>query len=194
MKGGTSPSRTFPLAMALWPCSLHYLKVAILEFMLLCSTARQSSYSGVYLADPGGSRTSFQSSYCIMHAMPPSPAPPPHAHAQSRPEEGEPWLASWPLGEATEMKPGVLQMQRLYLYLWLIVNGLEAAPLNLDTAEPVVIRSPALEVDSEDGFGWAAILHQVEQVGTGDSMDEALRKTRWFHLCRCVWGGNSCGG
>ena len=81
------------------------------------------------------------------------------------------------------MKPRALRLQLLCsLYLW--VTGSEAA-LNLDTIEPVLIRSPALEVDSEDAFGWAVILHQVEQVETGNTMDEALRKTRWIARLMC---------
>ena len=58
--------------------------------------------------------------------------------------------------------------------------GFEAIPTesNVDTLEPTVIRSPALGVDPEDGFGWATTFHQVEEVQNGDTMSDVLRKTR----------------
>ena len=49
---------------------------------------------------------------------------------------------------------------------------------NVDTLEPTVIRSPAMTVDRDDGFGWAAILHQIAPVSANDSMSVALSKTR----------------
>ena len=49
---------------------------------------------------------------------------------------------------------------------------------NVDTLEPTVIRSPAAANDSEDGFGWAVLLHQIEPLLEGDSMNTALMKTR----------------
>lgn len=53
---------------------------------------------------------------------------------------------------------------------------------NVDILEPLVIRSPARSVDPDDGFGWATIFHQVVPVLMSDSMDEAIRKTR-FPIC-----------
>lgn len=57
---------------------------------------------------------------------------------------------------------------------------------NVDISEPTVIRSPAIADDPEDGFGWAAIFHQIEPVLRSDSMDEAIRKTRFAAVCICA--------
>ena len=62
------------------------------------------------------------------------------------------------------------------ILLW---NVLEAQH-NVDTEEPIVIRSPA-EADPDDGFGWAAIFHQIEPVLETDSINEVLRKTRYIN-------------
>lgn len=51
---------------------------------------------------------------------------------------------------------------------------------NVDILEPSLIRSPAMSQDPDDGFGWAAILHQTEPVQRGDSISEAIRKTRFI--------------
>lgn len=50
---------------------------------------------------------------------------------------------------------------------------------NLDTLEPTVIRSPARSVDPDDGFGWAAIFHQIEPILEEDGMEQTLLKTRY---------------
>jgi hypothetical protein len=67
-------------------------------------------------------------------------------------------------------------------------RGLVRAQANVDLVEPILIRSPA-RGDPEDGFGWAAILHQVEQASSSDSIDEAIRKTRYcvcsVYVCAC---------
>lgn len=71
----------------------------------------------------------------------------------------------------------------LFLILCLFwSNGLEAAftETNIDTLEPSVIQSPALSTDPDDGFGWAAVFHQVETVLNSDSMEESLRKTKYI--------------
>ena len=74
----------------------------------------------------------------------------------------------------------VLLEALLCLALWSI-GDLEAitTETNVDLLEPTVIRSPAMAADAEDGFGWAAIFHQIERVVQGDSMDEAINKTRY---------------
>ena len=59
------------------------------------------------------------------------------------------------------------------MLLWPGINA-----INVDTLEPRVIRSPAMNVDLGDGFGWTALLHQTEVLQEGDTMAEALRKTR----------------
>ena len=53
---------------------------------------------------------------------------------------------------------------------------------NVDTEEPTIIRSPALGTDRDDGFGWTAVLHQMEEVMSTDSLSEALRKTRYIYV------------
>lgn len=66
--------------------------------------------------------------------------------------------------------------------LHLLLLASLGAPLtetnNIDVVEPLVIVSPARSADPDDGFGWAAILHQTEIADDRDSMSEALRKTR----------------
>lgn len=77
-------------------------------------------------------------------------------------------------------------MQKMFVEALLCVlcgiGGFDAVTTetNVDTLEPTLIRSPALS-DTDDGFGWAAIFHQIEPVLQSDSMDEALLKTR----CPC---------
>ena len=55
------------------------------------------------------------------------------------------------------------------------VSGVGNPVNNIDVLQPIVRRSPAT---ADDLFGWAAILHPVEEVDSGDSMDDAARKTR----------------
>ncbi len=64
----------------------------------------------------------------------------------------------------------------LCVLLWPTIEA--ATETNVDTLEPMVIRSPARSVDPEDGFGWTAVLHQVELLQEEDTIDEAFRKTR----------------
>lgn len=68
----------------------------------------------------------------------------------------------------------VLVVEFFICTIW--TAGYEA--FNIDIIEPIVRRSPALDVDMQDGFGWAAIFHQTEKVLPNDSIDEALKKTR----------------
>ncbi len=82
-----------------------------------------------------------------------------------------------------------LIMSKYYLLLvlasWcLLWEELEATITqnNIDTVEPSVIRSPSRSINPDDGFGWAAIFHQVEAVSDTDSMEEVLRKTRYLCL------------
>ena len=56
-------------------------------------------------------------------------------------------------------------------------SGFHAAQ-NVDYLEPLVKISPAVDIDELDGFGWTAVLHQVDEVLSSDSMSEALAKTR----------------
>ncbi len=48
---------------------------------------------------------------------------------------------------------------------------------NVDTEEPTVIKSPN-SADPNDGFGWTALLHQIEVVNDNDDMAQVLSKTR----------------
>ncbi len=59
--------------------------------------------------------------------------------------------------------------------LLLVCNGCISLG-NIDTSEPVVIRSPS--PDPNDGFGWTVIFHHLEPVLSNDSVSEVLRKTR----------------
>ena len=70
-------------------------------------------------------------------------------------------------------------------YLQLVVCVLLWSPVktatterNVDIMKPIVIRSPAASLDLDDGFGWAAILHQTEPLLEDDTMTQALTKTR----------------
>ena len=57
---------------------------------------------------------------------------------------------------------------------------------NIDVLEPLVRKSPATVIDGpNDLFGWATVLHQVEAVQPGDSLSQAISKTR-FVLCIIV--------
>ncbi len=77
-------------------------------------------------------------------------------------------------------------MSKHYLLLimasWCLLWEATVTQNNIDTVEPSVIRSPSRNINPDDGFGWAAIFHQVEAVSDTDSMEEVLRKTRY--LCR----------
>ena len=61
----------------------------------------------------------------------------------------------------------------------ILLGGILEAQHNVNTEEPIVIRSPA-EADPDDGFGWAVIFHQIEPVLETDSINEVLRKTRYL--------------
>lgn len=57
-------------------------------------------------------------------------------------------------------------------------NGALSPLNNIDTLEPIVRRSPALSNQVSDLFGWAAILHQIEASTSGDTLTQAVDKTR----------------
>ena len=57
---------------------------------------------------------------------------------------------------------------------------------NLDTSEPLLIRSPAVSIDPDDGFGWTVIFHELEPVSSTDSVSEVLRKTRYSQTLGCT--------
>ena len=60
---------------------------------------------------------------------------------------------------------------------------------NIYANEPIIIRSPAT-TDREDGFGWSAVFHQLEEIRAGDGTTDALRKIRYIPLsptgCFCL--------
>ena len=64
------------------------------------------------------------------------------------------------------------------LFIFLL-SGVEAVTIqtNVDT-EPFIIKSPAIG-DPGDGFGWATVIHQLEEVIPSDDRDAVLGKTRW---------------
>lgn len=49
---------------------------------------------------------------------------------------------------------------------------------NIDILEPIIRRSPARSVSADDGFGWAVVFHQIEDVFPNDTIAESIRKTR----------------
>ena len=69
-----------------------------------------------------------------------------------------------------------MHRMKLLVLLWAVVRI--AATTNLDTLEPAVIQSPARSTDTNDGFGWAAIFHQIEPILEEDGMEQTLLKTR----------------
>lgn len=58
------------------------------------------------------------------------------------------------------------------------VNGALSPVNNIDKLEPVVRRSPAISETSQDMFGYAAVLHQVQMVVPSDSVTQAAAKSR----------------
>lgn len=48
----------------------------------------------------------------------------------------------------------------------------------LDTLDPIIRKSPAISVNSDDFFGYAIVLHQIEVPATGN-FTESLSVSRW---------------
>ena len=67
-----------------------------------------------------------------------------------------------------------------------LLYRLEAIPsrTNIDVEEPSIVVS--LSSDSDDGFGWRAILHQFEEANENDNLQQAVAKIRLASWCWLV--------
>lgn len=75
------------------------------------------------------------------------------------------------------------------LFLWLLlcasrVRGLTNV-FNVDIRQPILRQSPTVisGENVEDYFGFAVVLHQVEEVQPGEDMLTVAGKTRYSRLC-----------
>ena len=90
--------------------------------------------------------------------------------------------------EATSAKHTSITMHRnsifLLLYVVHIASSFGARAISVDNvhvSQPIVRRSPDTS-NPDDMFGFAAIMHQMQVVNSGDSLDEAAGKTRLEQL------------